>query len=41
MDSMIPILQKDWREIEIELKANTMEFNTINSTISDDNTLGD
>lgn len=41
MDSMIPILQKDWKEIEIELKANTMEFNTINSTISDDNTLGD
>lgn len=41
MDSMIPILQKDWQEIEIELKANTMEFNTINSTISDDNTLGD
>lgn len=41
IDSMIPILQKDWQEIEIELKANTMEFNTINSTISDDNTLGD
>lgn len=41
MDSMIPIFQKDWQEIEIELKANTMEFNTINSTISDDNTLGD
>ena len=41
MDSMIPILQKDWQETEIELKANTMEFNTINSTISDDNTLGD
>lgn len=41
MYSMIPILQKDWQEIEIELKANTMEFNTINSTISDDNTLGD
>lgn len=41
MDSMIPILQKDWQEIEIELKTNTMEFNTINSTISDDNTLGD
>lgn len=41
MDSMIPILQKDWQEIEIELKANTMEFNTNNSTISDDNTLGD
>ena len=41
MDSMIPILQKDWQEIEIELKTNTMEFNTNNSTISDDNTLGD
>ena len=41
MESMIPILQKDWQEIGVELKASTMEFNTVVSTISDDNALGD
>lgn len=41
MDSMIPILQKDWQEIGVELKASTMEFNTVVSTISDDSALGD
>lgn len=41
MDSMIPILQKDWQEVGVELKVNTMEFNTVISTIIDDNALGD
>lgn len=41
MDSMIPIFQKDWQEVGVELKVNTMEFNTVISTIIDDNALGD
>lgn len=41
MESMIPILQKNWADIGVELKATTMEFNTVVSTISDENALGD
>lgn len=41
MDSMIPILQKNWNDIGVELKASTMEFNSVVSTISDENALSD
>ena len=41
MDTLIPMLQKEWGELGVEFKANTMEFNTVISTVGDDSSLGD
>lgn len=41
MDTLIPILQKEWGELGVDFKANTMEFNTVISTVGDDSALGD
>ena len=41
MDTMIPMLQKQWGELGVDFKANTMEFNTVISTVGDDSAVGD
>ena len=41
MDTMIPMLQKQWGELGVDFKANTMEFNTVIATVSDDSAVGD
>ena len=41
MDTMIPMLQKQWGELGVDFKANTMEFNTVISTVGDDSAIGD
>ena len=38
---MIPMLQKQWGELGVDFKANTMEFNTVISTVGDDSAVGD
>lgn len=41
MDTMIPMLQKQWGELGVDFKANTVEFNTVISTVGDDSAVGD
>ena len=41
MDTLIPMLQKQWGELGVDFKANTMEFNTVISTVGDDSAVGD
>ena len=41
MDTLIPLLQKEWGELGVDFKANTMEFNTVISTVGDDSAVGD
>ena len=40
LDSLIPVLQKCMNAIGIDFKANTVEFNTVISTIQDDSQTG-
>ena len=41
MDTLIPMLQKEWGELGVDFKANTMEFNTVIATVGDDSAVGD
>ncbi len=41
MDTLIPMLQKQWCELGVDFKANTMEFNTVIATVGDDSAVGD
>lgn len=39
METLVPIIVKDWKAIGVDLKQNTVDFNTLISTVTDDGQL--
>lgn len=41
LDTLLPMVQKSWKEIGVDVQTTTLDFNTVLSTLTDDSKLGE